>query len=348
MQWVQKQKGFTIVELLIVVVVIAILAAITIVAYNGIQNRAKESAAQSAASQAAKKVATYAITNTDTFPVDKAAFLAATGLKEDGSTTYQYVASSNQTSYCLTTTTGSISFYTTNTNQSPVKGGCPGHGQNGAPAITNLAVDPTATNYTIPGGQYGWRTGRWFGSSGAAGSYSLVTGASDGPAGISTYARKTWSTAPPAIGNSGDTGFETSSSISRPVVTAGQTYTFSCYLRPSVNRVFHMSVYQYTTGGAAHATPRIYGASINGPANQWTRVSHTYVVPSGVESVALACDSNTSTTGGAVNWNVGSTLDGTGLMVTEGSTLYTYADGNSSNWIWNGTQNNSSSTGPAS
>jgi len=40
----QKQSGFTIVELLIVVVVIAILAAITIVAYNGIQNRAKSSA----------------------------------------------------------------------------------------------------------------------------------------------------------------------------------------------------------------------------------------------------------------------------------------------------------------
>lgn len=37
-------KGFTIVELLIVVVVIAILAAITIVAYNGIQNRAEISA----------------------------------------------------------------------------------------------------------------------------------------------------------------------------------------------------------------------------------------------------------------------------------------------------------------
>lgn len=38
-QWA-KQKGFTIVELLIVIVVIGILAAITIVAYNGIQQRA--------------------------------------------------------------------------------------------------------------------------------------------------------------------------------------------------------------------------------------------------------------------------------------------------------------------
>jgi prepilin-type N-terminal cleavage/methylation domain-containing protein len=39
----EKQKGFTIVELLIVIVVIAILATITIVSYNGIQQRAKES-----------------------------------------------------------------------------------------------------------------------------------------------------------------------------------------------------------------------------------------------------------------------------------------------------------------
>lgn len=39
-----RQNGFTIVELLIVVVVIAILAAITIVSYNGITNQAKNSA----------------------------------------------------------------------------------------------------------------------------------------------------------------------------------------------------------------------------------------------------------------------------------------------------------------
>jgi prepilin-type N-terminal cleavage/methylation domain-containing protein len=37
----QAERGFTIVELLIVIVVIGILAAIVIVAYNGIQDRAK-------------------------------------------------------------------------------------------------------------------------------------------------------------------------------------------------------------------------------------------------------------------------------------------------------------------
>ena len=42
-----RQSGFTIVELLIVIVVIGILAAIVIVAYNGIQNRANDAAVES-------------------------------------------------------------------------------------------------------------------------------------------------------------------------------------------------------------------------------------------------------------------------------------------------------------
>lgn len=52
-------RGFTIVELLVVVVVIAILASITIVSYNGITNRANDTAVQSDLRQFSQKMGMY-------------------------------------------------------------------------------------------------------------------------------------------------------------------------------------------------------------------------------------------------------------------------------------------------
>lgn len=58
-----KRHGFTIVELLIVIVVIAILAAITIVAFNGIQTRARNTQQISAAKGYLNAFAAYVATN---------------------------------------------------------------------------------------------------------------------------------------------------------------------------------------------------------------------------------------------------------------------------------------------
>jgi prepilin-type N-terminal cleavage/methylation domain-containing protein len=54
-----KQKGFTIVELLIVIVVIAILAAISIVAFTGIQQRGRDSERASDVGNISKALTTY-------------------------------------------------------------------------------------------------------------------------------------------------------------------------------------------------------------------------------------------------------------------------------------------------
>jgi prepilin-type N-terminal cleavage/methylation domain-containing protein len=63
-------SGFTIVELLVVIVVIAILAAITIVAYNGIQTRAKNSKTISATNAWIKAVKLYQADNGSYPPVN--------------------------------------------------------------------------------------------------------------------------------------------------------------------------------------------------------------------------------------------------------------------------------------
>jgi prepilin-type N-terminal cleavage/methylation domain-containing protein len=64
----QKRIGFTIVELLIVIVVIAILAALSVVAYNGVQARANDSRIVSNANRIEKAIKMYSA-DKGSFPV---------------------------------------------------------------------------------------------------------------------------------------------------------------------------------------------------------------------------------------------------------------------------------------
>lgn len=112
--------GFTLVELLIVIVVIAILAAITIVAYNGIAQKAHVAVLKSDLAGNYDVLAKYNIDNS-TYPSSQ----SAAGLKASTGTTLTYNPGSGNTSYCLQATNASDNYYVTDTNNIPTAGSCP-------------------------------------------------------------------------------------------------------------------------------------------------------------------------------------------------------------------------------
>jgi prepilin-type N-terminal cleavage/methylation domain-containing protein len=142
----QKQHGFTIVELLIVIVVIGILAAIMIVAYNGVQKRANSSAASSALTQSSRKLSLYQVDN-GTYP----ATLAEAGVSASNGVDYQYTQTNAGQGYCITATSGNVSYQKTNDGQSS-PGACPGDGQNGFIATSCWAI--LQAGYSTGSGTY--------------------------------------------------------------------------------------------------------------------------------------------------------------------------------------------------
>lgn len=129
-------SGFTIVELLVVVVVIAILAAITIVAYNGVANQAKESALKSDVTSAVQQLQIIKI-ESGSFPS------TTTAIKRGQYTDFQYTYTSD--TFCLTATSSQLpgrSFYVTQEGTMQ-EGAC-------APAITYIQTVTTANCPTSP------------------------------------------------------------------------------------------------------------------------------------------------------------------------------------------------------
>ena len=310
-----RRHGFTIVELLIVIVVIGILAAITIVAFNGVQNRAKSSAAQSAVAQANKKILAYAAQNSDMYP----ATLAAADITNTDGLEYSFDNTTSPRKYGLTATNGTYSFYVSNTVSQPTLGGYAGHGQGGVASVTNFATNPSVET-TI---------GRWTTNS----SYNNATIArmTDGGYAGSSYARVTFGTI--TNGSLGNVWLNNS-----PVLS-NSTYTASMYVRPTKARTFAIQIFFIDSGGSSVSS--LNGPTTNLVANQWQRISHTFQTPANIVSIWTI-----ATSSGSTPWVTGDTLDADAAMVTPGSQLYQYADGASDNWIWSGSTHNSTSTGP--
>lgn len=300
----KSQKGFTIVELLIVVVVIAILAAITIVSYNGIQNRAKDSAAQSVAAQIGKKVAQYAVLNADTYPVDKAAFLSYAEVSEAGDSTYDYLVSPTQKAFCVTATKQTVSYSFSSSSSAAVKGRC----------VENLAGNPNATGVSL-------------GSFGAAGSTHAATSKA-----IATDRAHSGASSLKAT----VTGTGQLSIMGRQVpnfrLNAGESLSWSYWVY-STKAGSAMNILEGSRVGDAGYMNTSIATTI--PANTWTKISRTWS-PAEDINVSQIGFYNLQVVSGDLVW-----FDE--LTIHKSDKLYQYADGDSGGGYWNGTAGASSS-----
>lgn len=289
----KQLTGFTIVELLIVIVVIGILAAITIVAYNGIQDRARVATIQADLSQATKQLETSKLTSTsETYPAN----LAAANLKVSAGTSLSYDYDAGSNSYCLVATKATTIYHVTSTNSKPQSGGC---------ITTNLALNPSlhtdATHWALHVSLTGGRiqdSGNW-----------VFRGTRNAGGATAIYINQ-----------------------ATPIVTTvGSQYTTSINVTSSVAQQLRIII-RRSAGGTD-----MIQATHTVQANTPTRISATGVSDSSNGYVTIHSASGVA--GDII------TLDE--LMVTNSTSVYNYADGNSPGWSWNGTANNSTSTGPA-
>ena len=133
---------------MIVIVVIAILAAITIVSYNGINSRARQAAIQSSAEQLAKQILNYKTIN-GTYPASLSSLNDGEGPKAGDNILYAYTLS-DSTTFCATVgfAGSSDTYFVNNTNANPQAGVCSGH-------LAVLAGYPTRDGYTNISTSYG-------------------------------------------------------------------------------------------------------------------------------------------------------------------------------------------------
>lgn len=312
-----KRLGFTIVELLIVIVVIAILATIVLIAYNGVQQQARASTVSSALTHATKQLNLYQVDN-GSYPVDSPSFFTLMRADANGASSgvnYQYTVNNvvNPQTYCVTATAGNVSYYTDNSSHtSPTTGGCPGHGQGGVAAVTNLSTNPSFESGTTGVSGYYSSPITRDNSMAVAGTYSVVTTTNStvNVQGIIATG------VDPALPN---TQYTCSMSFTG---TPGRTIRFSG--RPATS-----------TGGYISEGLGVTSIVLS---SSWQRSSISFTTPANTGKVYVQSPLSSAATG--------VTIRGDALICTQGSSAANYADGNSPNWVWNGTQNNSTSTGP--
>jgi len=140
-----KQTGFTIVELLVVIVVIGILAAISIISYTGVSQKASIATLKSDLSSASTRLGLDNV-NDGNYPASLAAANGGQGLQKSPGTTYSYTPTAG--GYCLSaTSTAAGSSYHITTGGAVQSGGCATWAQMSVAGNYSCSIDSNGKVY---------------------------------------------------------------------------------------------------------------------------------------------------------------------------------------------------------
>lgn len=147
----KRYQGFTVVELLIVIVVIGVLAAIVIVGYIGVRSRALDVSLKSDAEQASKILANDNTVN-GAYPASGPAANSGKGLPTSNGNTYSYTPNNttNPPGYSLTYSNSAYSagsYVVTSTNPIPTL-------VTGAAPVITIPLSPVVANTDGCGADY--------------------------------------------------------------------------------------------------------------------------------------------------------------------------------------------------
>ena len=359
----EQREGFTIVELLIVIVVIAILAAIIVVGYTAVIGNANDKALQADISGLADAVKLKGLDDNGVPPG------GATSSNTGNSTIFSgmafkpnvtvYDTTVSNLYYCAGTLNGNDEFaiaarsksgkafsYISNKGVAEFTSYTWTAGNGGVAVCNDLGFTAPFTwsyGFYPSRGWYSW-----------AFNGTILTNLVLNPSmesNITGWANYTGFAAPTRVTTTPWVGAARLSAVGLGTVTTPRVYTDIIVAAGDVISVsFRVrSDGQAATGGylvaklinGATEISSFYGNAVSWTpdGSGWVNTTGTFTVPSGGTGIRLSIGLTSAA-------NYSGTMGIDGVIAVESSNIPTYADGNTLRWVWTGTTNNSTSSGP--